>query len=569
MTGVIVDASIAMRLRWSTEDYPGGRYLLKDHTRASFLFVQVVAYAGLQAVGGSQVLVIGPAGIPGNGAAIAQGCGFTPTFRTTSYAYYGTDLEAPQSASYGIPGEMVFNLQATGVTRFAVVVKAYSAGGEFSADECLVLGASGGTSSVPIIYDSTGAEKPLSLAYLSNGASGNIFRYSTPNSPRSGAALGKASLLSSKHSPADYLIGWAKLNGLVFMYDNAARKVALVQRQTFFQNSVTDISDRVDQGQALAVTPLNILSKWYDFRLPMAEGAFAKEYLAIYGVDYGIKRVDTGYDFDAAAQDILAGSPFRGAVSKLAHGPFWNIVTVGSAVRPSVFLEEGAKYTLWADGTAGTTEDDPAQFDVPPLPANKTLTYYNPTYNGYDIDGVSRLELCDADGKGVDGEDILVTYEGVEQMGRFHVTDDNATMLQLNGKPCWWLTMGTGAGEDVPTFSRYHIVASVVERSLDFGTPREVDIPGVSFAEDSALYERAWAAWMADRLDADTKVLRCRMRLDGMQVGQGLLRPFYWLDGVQWALNKITNYSLTTWDATEVELVLVRDTDNYTSGQEL
>ena len=34
-----------------------------------------------------------------------------------------------------------------------------------------------------------------------------------------------------------------------------------------------------------------------------------------------------------------------------------------------------------------------------------------------------------------------------------------------------------------------------------------------------------------------------------------------------WVLNKISNYSLTTWDPTECEFVQVRDISNYTSGQ--
>ena len=34
-----------------------------------------------------------------------------------------------------------------------------------------------------------------------------------------------------------------------------------------------------------------------------------------------------------------------------------------------------------------------------------------------------------------------------------------------------------------------------------------------------------------------------------------------------WVLNKITNYSLTTWDTAECEFVQVRDMDNYMNGQ--
>lgn len=72
---------------------------------------------------------------------------------------------------------------------------------------------------------------------------------------------------------------------------------------------------------------------------------------------------------------------------------------------------------------------------------------------------------------------------------------------------------------------------------------------------------------MEDRYDVDTTVLRCKVNLGGMQVGQNLLRNFYWFDNSWWVLNKISNHSLTTYDLTDCEFVRVQDKDNYTNGQ--
>ena len=55
------------------------------------------------------------------------------------------------------------------------------------------------------------------------------------------------------------------------------------------------------------------------------------------------------------------------------------------------------------------------------------------------------------------------------------------------------------------------------------------------------------------------------MNLAGLKVGHDLFRRFYYFDGAVWALNKITNYSATTWDLTECEFVKVQDAANYTS----
>ena len=50
-------------------------------------------------------------------------------------------------------------------------------------------------------------------------------------------------------------------------------------------------------------------------------------------------------------------------------------------------------------------------------------------------------------------------------------------------------------------------------------------------------------------------------------MGPQLLRRFFWYDNSLWVLNKITNYSLTTYDPAECEFVQVRNIENYTNGQ--
>ena len=72
---------------------------------------------------------------------------------------------------------------------------------------------------------------------------------------------------------------------------------------------------------------------------------------------------------------------------------------------------------------------------------------------------------------------------------------------------------------------------------------------------------------LRDLLDKDTKVMTCRVNLEGLQVGPQLLRRFFWYDNSLWVLNKITNYSLTTYDPAECEFVQVRNIENYTNGQ--
>ena len=105
-----------------------------------------------------------------------------------------------------------------------------------------------------------------------------------------------------------------------------------------------------------------------------------------------------------------------------------------------------------------------------------------------------------------------------------------------------------------------------VTLSLELGSPRAHGVT-VTFPTDGTIYATAWRAYITDRLDISGKVLKCKVRLDGLKVGADLLRRFFWYRGSLWVLASISNYSLTTFDPAECEFVQVRDKDAYLNGQ--
>lgn len=490
---------------------------------------------------------------------------------------------------------------------------------------------------------------------------------STPDtSIRSGARVTKQMLLSTEGTPADYLLAICKSFGLYILTDGSAKTARIVRRSTLYQNEIIDLTERVDTSQEVELQPLAIESKFYDWKHADVGAAFGKEYKENTGRDYGAQRVNTGYDFDAKARDVLEGVVLKGTAAVVKFGRFMiqspvpgtyiseltpsqelagtlilengnlashslyelkvydveglgtalitgrqgtvpgyaiaraldadgNILQVyvlssqtnytdkeitlpSGAVRldvtgftgavackvnlpivvPPVFILSGNKYTLW-DGNGDSQENDVPQYvgAVTPL---RTLG----PYDLYD-----KAQFHQKDGKPVDGADVLLLYNGTGDALRSYpleITDDVADMDALNGKPCWLFTNNTTPLQ-LPYFSRYDInIAGWVTLSLDFGVPGELDIPNLDYFAASTIYEQAWKKYVADRLDKDTKVLRCRVRLDGLQVGQGLLRKFYWYRGALWTLNKIENYSLTTFDLAECEFVQVQDIDAYLNG---
>lgn len=413
-----------------------------------------------------------------------------------------------------------------------------------------------------ILYDGSTAVVPTAAAITGQSVTATE---TSSETLRSGSHITKQMLLSTEKTPADYLLAICKTFGLVLLTDPATRSVQVLRRKTFFVDETIDLTERVDRSKGTSITPLAFDAKWYDFRHEAVGGAFEKEYAAAEGVQYGIQRVDTGYDFDAASKNLLDGVALKSCAAVLDRSRYWYAITgAGSTFIPSPLLDPGGKYTLWSTG--GDTID----LDLPTVSAAATIAPYNNDSPGYDV--AHRAEFRDAKNDPVDGADVLLFYAAAHNLQHFNITDDLPIMDSAVGTPCWFF--GSNApGVDVPQFTRYLTdippgsQRSEVLSSLDFGVPRQMDIPQTDYPVGTTIYERAWGDYIRDRLSVHGKVLRCRVLLDGLTPGPGLLRRFFWYRGSLWVLNKISNYSLTTFDAAECEFIQVRDKDAYIDNQ--
>lgn len=524
----------------------------------SVWFVQLVGYASDNSVvAASPVTIFGPnLSLVSDLAQFADDCTFTPIVPTGQTAEYvaasGIDQSSLTGSGTAFSSRGAFSLETTGkdMASAKVIVKRGTilwnhSGRVFSVQNLATL------------YTDTSLAGTAYAESTSQATGVSVTATSTPDtSIRSGARITKQMLLSTEGTPADYLLAICKSFGLYILADGATKTASIVRRSTLYQNETIDLTERVDSSHEVEIQPLAIESKYYVWKHADIGAAFGKEYKENTGRDYGAQRVNTGYDFDAKERNVLDGVVLKGTAAVVKSGRFMIQAPVsGAAVTPPVFILPGSKYTLW-NGDGDSVENDVPQYvgAVTPLRSIGPYDFYE------------KAQFHGADGKPVDGADVLLLYNGTGDALRSYpleITDDVADMDTLNGKPCWLFGNNTTPLQ-LPYFSRYDInIAGWVTLSLDFGVPGELDIPNLDYFAASTIYAQAWKDYVADRLDKDTKVLRCRVRLNGLQVGQGLLRKFYWYRGSLWALNKITNYSLTTYDPAECEFIQVQDIDNY------
>ena len=377
---------------------------------------------------------------------------------------------------------------------------------------------------------------------------------------RSGATITPELLLGGTATPADYLLSYAQMFGLHFVYDRGTRTLRLLTRNSLYADpAVIDIDKLIDRA-GMEVGPLTFDARFYEFTNP-AEGQYVDYYKTIFGEDYGTKRLNTGYEFNADHRQMLEGTALKGAAEVLERRKYFIDITEDGHPVPAPFVDAGNSYLLWDD------EGKSIELDIPCPSSAAQIDYFNPALPTYDAR--AKVQLHGDDGDPLPGTDVLLFFCGMSSATpSLRLTDDTPEMATLNNNnPCWLLTGGTDLAA-VPAFGRYYRADAEVHDSWDMGTPLEVDIPGLVLTEAASIYRRAWDAYLRDRYDADTRIVRARVDLRRFQVCADLLRRFWHFDNSLWVLNAITDYDPSSDGLTACEFVKVQDKAAYQSGQD-
>lgn len=419
------------------------------------------------------------------------------------------------------------------------------------------------------------------LTFAPTPSATNELSYTSAQSARSGSLITQEALLHTKKTPADYLLSYCKTFGLHFLYDKANKAISIVSRNTLYGSGrIINLNSKIDHSKAITITPYVFDCRWYDFIHPNNDGDFAEYYKNIYGNQYGAQVVNTGFDFNAEHKEVMESVLFQGACEVRERSKYYNsivqyegtealeasdgalqdsageqiyTVTGEGKYYPSVLLDAQHK------GQYVDAEGDTEEQEIATVPASATIKYFDAIYKSYDA--FSKVQFHDKENSPVEMRDVLMFFDGMAS-AYVNVTDDTPQMLTLNeGTPCWLLTK-TDAPIKVARFVRFNET-----HSLDFGAPQEVDIPDITYPAEGTIYARGWQAYIADRYDVDTKVVKCFVDLRGVQVNENLLRNFYVFENALWVLNKITNYTMTSYTTTECEFIKVKDKNNYIKGQ--
>ena len=378
---------------------------------------------------------------------------------------------------------------------------------------------------------------------------------------RTGATITQSALLSGSQTPADYLLSFCKMFGLQMFTDKTSKKVEIWMRKNSYDGSTIQLDGRIDRGREIVKKPFSFNAKWYLFGNEV-KGEYAEIYLNKYNIPFGQFRVNTGYDFDSEQKSLTGDIVFNNAVTVMETSKFFcDLVQNGKRI-PSVLLS-GGNYSLY-------NGSDTMSIELPNL-FGAAKTWINPSYPMHD--NLAKVQFHGPQNAHIDERDTLVFFDGMHDASseRLSLTDDTGPMLALNGNvPCWLPQLCDHDPamhlDELPVFSRYVWSSGDIVLQLDWGDPKELQIPGVTISANSNIFDQFWSKYITDRYDDDSAVVTCYVDLRGMRVNESLLRNFYAFDGAIWALNKIIDHSLTTDGPTKCEFVKVQDKTNYTTN---
>lgn len=380
-------------------------------------------------------------------------------------------------------------------------------------------------------------------------------------------------------TPCDWLLSYCKLFGLFIFKDKVDDKIYIRLRKNFYYEDVKDIGKDVDVS-GMAMTPLAFDSKWYSFNYLENECEFSEQYKGKYSNAFGTQLVDTRYNFDSEKVDLLEGTVFKNGLMALEKSNYFNNKYDSKGYKIPECLYDWTTVKYYHDGD--TVETNMA------LPQGTTIETLNDYMPNEYWDVIPKLQLHTKDDSSIDGDCILVFFNGIKSTGKaeYWITDDIEGMFTESENPCW---LATNSATDIsgntiaikrttlPEFSRY-ITSNTswvlrwntkktwqsITADWDFGRTRELYVPYFKFDQDKSptIYENYWKSYINDLYSVDTRKVDADIVLMESDVYEAL-RRFYWFANCIWVMTKITDYDIASDRLTRCSFTKVNEIGNY------
>lgn len=407
-----------------------------------------------------------------------------------------------------------------------------------------------------------------------------ISRDEPDNIITTGSLIKKSMLLKTEKSPADYLLSYTKLFNLFYTVDESNKTVKIQTMNNYFNGNVIDWSNKIDYSKDITIKPLMFDKKFYCMKQE-GESYYLNKYKNEYTVEYGQKRINSNYNFNAETQQLFENNVYQNAISAIDTSPYYHTFYDYNGNLLAPYSNENYTYKLFYKHSTNDIDTIDVDYKTTALAGGWSWN----RNSGYDNFAKTCFYNLQNDEKSLtDVSSVLLFYNGqVEPTDyngnsiKYKLTDDISAMYTLNDKtPCWlfsdttidsYQNIITYNCPTLPQFLRYKIVGNQVQASWDFGKPKEMFIPNTTYNDSTTLYEQYWHNYYTDQLDINTKEITCYVNLNNEIVNGELLKNFYYFNGCYWILNKIENYNINNYETTKCTFIRVNNLSNYTNNE--
>lgn len=366
-----------------------------------------------------------------------------------------------------------------------------------------------------------------------------ITQYSSVTTPpiyifrpwRSSTPVNIRSIYQKEEPLFDVILQYTKMFGLIWDANYEEKKIRILHRNTYFKNiRIEDWSDRLDRNKDFIIEPITFNNKYISFNYEDTDGYRYTAYKDKYGVNYGEKKIYTGYDFGNETKKLFSGVQPSSTSSKT----YISFKTLTNWDLISYF-----NYTQEPNAIIDCEDED----------EKSSISLYNWYLRGDNV---------------TIGTPILVT-------------DDSPQMKSL-GEYCWMDPIIASENGltlySVPTFniaiSSPTLFPELIGKPLScvFNTPN-IDYTNdklVSNSNGNAIYDLFWKNYINERYNIQNKKVTGYFNLYPEEVRGFDFSKFITLDNQLFMVNKIFDYNLNSNTSTKVELIQVTDPQTYSNG---
>lgn len=399
----------------------------------------------------------------------------------------------------------------------------------------------------------------------------------SPGEMRSGARISKRILFAEDGdtSVLDILLSYTKRFGLIWSCDMLRKRVTCSSRDAYFGNgNAPDLTPHADLSKDVRTEPLNFGSRFFLLKDGEGTGAWADRYRKLYGLEYGQKRVDTNCRFNDDTEELIPDTVFETLPESCTNASY-NRVWRTDAGNQLTAMEATGDRVLKGYSSAGETFE--VQAGVPEAASSVWLS----KSAGRDF---THFPACAGDdNKAGTLSYALLFYDGYVTpkasdgtTADIYLTDDLPAMYQFGDEPGWLaLQSEILNGEtvayrvtDIPHFSRWIESDGAVERSMDYGKPLEIDVPGITYDDGATVYDRFWKAMLSDQFSVNSRTCELDADLQSLGIRDLSEGRFVRWSNCLWFVNAIDGYDVTGDGYGRVTLVKVLDRAAYSDGQD-